>query len=330
MAETLYATFSDPNRARTAAEELMERGVRSDEVSLLVKDHDNIKNSSNGVDLEDTRPTSPMVGTEFRHAFDPLGNEMRQLSVSRIERGVDVELNPAQDDYPRGEGRGTSPFSSAPGSAPRDYNRDLDKNYNADYKADVERDEERDRAAEISREETLEATPYDDMKDPKASLRFSRGYNAIDPNSPDSVRVDPDAAGYRDTDPEPNPDVDAKEMGKNVAKGAGIGLGVGALAAVATLLIPGFGLIIGGGALAAAAAALAAGVGTGAIAGGVVSLLKDHGVPHESAVRYGQVYDGGGAVLAVTLSRPEMKSAVEEVFRKHGAQEVETHRAYMA
>jgi hypothetical protein len=46
----------------------------------------------------------------------------------------------------------------------------------------------------------------------------------------------------------------AADAGVGAAKGAGIGLGVGVLAGLASLAIPGFGLVLGGGALATALA----------------------------------------------------------------------------
>lgn len=330
MAETLYATFSDPDRARTAAEELLARGISADEISLLVKERSHVKESQGGVDLEDTRPTTVLRGTEFSTALDPLSNDLRQFSVPRIEQGLDVELNPAQDDYPRTGSMSPTELSSTPPSAQRDYNRGLeDDSSNKDYQANVSDDMARDRASEVTRQEELEATPYSD-KPKSETLRFSRGYNAIDENSPSGIKVDPDADAYRDADIHVRPDASTGEVAKGVAKGAGIGLGVGAVAAAATLLIPGIGFIIGGGALAAAVAALAAGAGTGAIAGGMAGFLHEHGLPDGTARKYAEVYDGGGAILAVTLARPELRQTVEDVLSASGAQMVETHQAYLS
>src|SRR5688572_15374801 len=71
----------------------------------------------------------------------------------------------------------------------------------------------------------------------------------------------------------------AGDAASGAAKGAGIGLGVGAAAALASMFIPGFGLVMGGGALASALAGLATTTAGGAIAGGATGYLKDQGVP---------------------------------------------------
>ena len=98
MAQTLYATFSDPNRAQSAAAEMLENGIGKDEISLFVKTDHHVKTATDGVDLEDTRPTTPMKGTEFNQGPDPMGNGLRQLSVPRIERGLDADIKTSAID----------------------------------------------------------------------------------------------------------------------------------------------------------------------------------------------------------------------------------------
>ena len=331
MSETLYATYVDPNRARQAANELMSMGVKPEEISLLVKRNEQVKNSEGGVDLENTRTTVPLSGTDFFTADDPMGDTMRQLSVPRIERGVNVELNPAQNDYPIAEPdpRG---LSSAPADASRDYNPGIeDDDYNKDYRSEVSDDIGRDRLHDERRKkEAIEATPYEDMPNPNDSLRFSRGFNAISEDSPETIKVDPDADGYRDGDPQLKADHGVNQVAQGAAQGAGIGFGLGAATALVTLLIPGLGLVIGGGALAIAAGALAAGTGLGAVAGGIAGVLKQQGLPEETINRFSSTFDHGGAILAVTVTKPELRDAVESALRHNGAQQVETHQAYLA
>jgi hypothetical protein len=293
MSETLYATYSDPVRAQKACEELLAKGVKQEMISLLVKHHDKLKSMADGVDLEDTRPTTPMRGTEFFKGIDPMGEGTRQLSVARIERGLDAEVS-------RNPGEG-------------------DKQIPA--RANVTDQEQKD---------TLESTPFDDTNDPNASLRFSRGYNAVGENSPENIRVDPDADAYRDTDPQMKEHLTAHDVSHGVAQGAGIGLGIGAAAAVVTLLIPGLGLVVGGGAMALAASALAAGAGAGAVAGGVSGLLRQQGLPDDRASDYARTFDGGGAILSVTITDAEMRDSIEETLRSNGAQSLETHQAYLS
>ncbi len=104
------------------------------------------------------------------------------------------------------------------------------------------------------------------------------------------------------------------------AKGAGIGLGAGVLAGLASLLVPGFGLVIGGGALAMALTGAAIATAGGGIAGGVTGFLKDQGIPEEHIAAYDKAVSSGGAIVAVTQSSNEVDtSQIMEVLNKYGA-----------
>lgn len=109
------------------------------------------------------------------------------------------------------------------------------------------------------------------------------------------------------------------DAAKGAAKGAGVGLGVGVLAAVASLFIPGVGLVVGSGALATAIAGAAATTAAGAAAGGVAGYLKDQGVPEDVLVTYNQTLDDGGAILAVTPNAKVSTTEVEAILAKYGA-----------
>lgn len=110
------------------------------------------------------------------------------------------------------------------------------------------------------------------------------------------------------------------------AKGAGIGLGVGVLAALASLIIPGFGLVAGGGALATAIAGAAGATAAGAVAGGVHGFLKDQGVPDQAALDYDHAVKTGGAVLAITVPSGDVDEATcREILSKYNAQNVNTY-----
>lgn len=284
MADTLYATFSNPSDAQTAASQMLELGIGKDEISLFFRADGGVKESSNSVDLVDTRPTTPMKGTEFNQGPDPLGNGLRQLSVPRIERGVDADIHKGPERDP-----------NAGAQEPADPNG-----------------------------------PYMDFSDSNEEEPFSRGFNAVSEDSPPLIKVDPDADSYRDADTHVKPGATMSDVGHGAAHGAGIGLGVGALAAVATMLIPGLGMVIGGGTLAAAMAALVAGTGAGTLAGGLAGFLTEHGVPQDEAARYANIHSRGGAILAVSVLQNDMRPTVEEVLRKNGADEVEVHQAYLS
>ena len=104
------------------------------------------------------------------------------------------------------------------------------------------------------------------------------------------------------------------------AKGAGVGLVAGALAALASLLIPGFGLVIGGGALATALASAAGTTAAGALAGGVTGFLQDQGVDKQLAVDYEAALKNGGAVIEVsTPSKDVSLTEIQQILTKYGA-----------
>jgi hypothetical protein len=110
------------------------------------------------------------------------------------------------------------------------------------------------------------------------------------------------------------------DAASGAAKGAGLGLGVGILAGIASMAIPGVGLVAGGGALATAIAGAVGTTAAGAVAGGVTGYLKDQGLPEPATEIYSRSLYDGGAVLAVTVPSNEVSSlTVEDVLDKYGA-----------
>lgn len=111
----------------------------------------------------------------------------------------------------------------------------------------------------------------------------------------------------------------AADASSGAITGAGVGLGVGTIAAVASLFLPGIGLVTGGGALAAAIAGAAATTAAGGVVGGVTGYLKDQGVPDFHAERYHEAVQGGGALIAVRVPSNDLDRAeVEDVLSKYG------------
>lgn len=114
-----------------------------------------------------------------------------------------------------------------------------------------------------------------------------------------------------------------KDAASGAAKGAAVGLGVGAVAALAAIAVPGFGLVAGGGAL---ATAIAGGIGTvagGAIAGGVMGYLQDQGVETHIAEQYAADIEEEGGLLAVDIPSGNVDEALaREVFDKYGGRNV--------
>lgn len=105
------------------------------------------------------------------------------------------------------------------------------------------------------------------------------------------------------------------------AKGAGIGLGVGAVAAVASLLIPGFGIVAGGGALATALISMAGTAAGGAISGGVAGFLQDQGVPQNVAQDSEAALKNGRAVVVVKCPTGKLSETdATGILAKYGAE----------
>ncbi|MGV3615185.1 MAG: hypothetical protein ACO1SV_07610 [Fimbriimonas sp.] len=118
----------------------------------------------------------------------------------------------------------------------------------------------------------------------------------------------------------------AADAGAGAVKGTAWGAGIGALAVLASLIVPGVGLVLGGGALAAGLGAVAASAGAGAVAGAVTGYLKDQGVDEHVAHHYEKTIGEGGALLAVTLPSGEIDEVrAREVLDKYGATQINAY-----
>ncbi len=108
-------------------------------------------------------------------------------------------------------------------------------------------------------------------------------------------------------------------------KGGVAGAGIGALAILASLFVPGVGLVLGGGALAMAFAGGAGTIAAGVAAGGVVGYLKDQGVTTDLAATYSDDLGRGGAILGVTVPTGNLTAEdAEAMLVKYGAITVST------
>ena len=117
-----------------------------------------------------------------------------------------------------------------------------------------------------------------------------------------------------------------EDAGEGAVKGTGVGLAVGAIAALASLIVPGVGLVLGGGALATALGGAALAAGAGAVAGGVTGYLKDQGVPADVAEHYHGTVQGGGAVLSInTPSGNVDQTEIQSVLTKYGGSNVNSY-----
>merc|ERR1711974_362833 len=84
-------------------------------------------------------------------------------------------------------------------------------------------------------------------------------------------------------------------------KGTGIGLGVGALAGLASLFVPGYGLVFGGGALLTASLSALGTGAAGTVSGGVTGYLKDQGLDKGLVGDYQHALEHSGAVVGVEV-----------------------------
>lgn len=109
------------------------------------------------------------------------------------------------------------------------------------------------------------------------------------------------------------------------AKGARIGLAAGAVAALASVLIPGVGLVLGGGALAIAIGGMAGATAAGAVAGGVTGYLKDQGISPSHTEVYEGVLRAGGALVTVspTNEKVDCDEICDILAKYHGT--ISTH-----
>ncbi|QIK79363.1 hypothetical protein G7077_11070 [Sphingomonas piscis] len=112
-----------------------------------------------------------------------------------------------------------------------------------------------------------------------------------------------------------------EKTGSFISKTAA-GAGVGALLGVAALAIPGVGPLAAAGAIASSAIPGAALTGTaiGAAAGGVGSLLTDHGVSDEDASYYEEHINRGGIFVSVDTDRAGVgaETARDIIYRAGG------------
>jgi len=114
------------------------------------------------------------------------------------------------------------------------------------------------------------------------------------------------------------------DAGAGAVKGAGAGLVVGAVAALASLMIPGFGLVTGGSALVTALGAAAGTTAAGALTGGVTGYLKDQGVDEPAARSYEDAIKNGGALVTLTLpSEKVSRIDAENILAKYGVGKIE-------
>lgn len=292
MPQTLYASFADPANAERAAGALLDFGVRQEDVSLV---------SSSGNAGNERRDFATHTATLEERTTTGAGTMTVGDEAYESGHTGAVERRSWGNEVAESGDRFGARVSSALGAG------NVASNYEAAADARAENE-----------------TPYTDTMGRPALDRVDASANRDD-YAGDNADHNELAAktGISTTTP--------ADAAAGAAKGAGIGLGLGVLAAIASIAIPGFGLVAGGGALATAIAGAAGTTVAGAVAGGVHGYLKDQGVPEDAAERFDQVYRGGGAILAVTVPSNNVDQVtVEEILRKYHAGDVGTYGSVAA
>jgi len=105
------------------------------------------------------------------------------------------------------------------------------------------------------------------------------------------------------------------EAGRDAWVGGAVGLAAGVVA----LAIPGIGPLIAAGPLAAAVG----GLSFGAAAGGIVGLLREHGIPDEEADFISEGVRKGGALVTVHGVDADRAGKAREILKRHNAIDTE-------
>lgn len=294
MANTLYAAFADTAMAEKAAGALLDHGVRAEDLSLV--QHESRYNTpttvsedtgvSPGYEGEMTGATTDSPGIMGTGVYNRPTNEVG-MSQSNMDMSTPMDTREVTPGMTSAEYEGVD-------TSVTDEEFQLQRN-----------DSEYDRENAYAKS-TESAAGYDDNTD--------RDEDANDAYTSEKAAKQ----GISTTT--------GADAGHAAVTGGAVGLGVGAIAAVASLLIPGFGLIVGGGALATAIGGMVATTGAGAVVGAVTGYLKDQGVEEHVAQQYTNTISGGGAILAVNVPSDDVDEAkAREILEKYGASNINTY-----
>jgi hypothetical protein len=102
-----------------------------------------------------------------------------------------------------------------------------------------------------------------------------------------------------------------------------IGGAVGLAAGMIAVAIPGIGPFLAAGPLATTLAGAIGGLTAGAATGGVIGLLRDHGISEEEAQFYAEGVKRGGALVTVHGVSDDRASQARTILSEHGAIDTE-------
>lgn len=357
MANTLYASFADAAMAEKAAGALLDHGVRAEDLSLVqhesrynlpttVAEDTGVSPSAEGEMTGATTDSPGILGTGTY--TPPMGTGMTTDVYDNTDNLDDV---PMANNGPYGDTTETS-FVDASDRDMTGYDRNTAVDAGVGNYAETTMETGTTEPTGVrtgGNGENLgfvSGTTDTPMNTYSASTGFDTDQGRV--TNYDSTNVDSNTMTSRtaDVDDPAKTENAAKhgistttpaDAGAGAITGTAVGLGVGAIAALASLLIPGFGLIVGGGALATALGGLVATTGAGAAVGAITGYLKDQGVEEHVAQKYGEAVAGGGAVLAIHVPSGDVdEPKARQVLEKYGATNVNTYamtenaRPYMA
>jgi len=109
----------------------------------------------------------------------------------------------------------------------------------------------------------------------------------------------------------------AGDAAHGAALGASVGAGLGFAGALASILVPGFGLVLASEVLAKALGLVALTAAGGAVAGGLTGYLVDLGVPAADASEYTEALQHGGVLVAVHGADGRQAGEIRQLFVKY-------------
>ncbi|HVL00781.1 MAG TPA: hypothetical protein VM553_13255 [Dongiaceae bacterium] len=127
----------------------------------------------------------------------------------------------------------------------------------------------------------------------------------------------PDTSGTRDFAHEQHTKLPEGATAGTVT-GMGVGAVLGWLAGIGSLAIPGVGPFIAAGPIMAALG----GAAVGGAAGGITGALVGMGIPEYEAKHYDGKIKSGNVLIAVHTDTSEEKKAVEEIYKRAGAEDI--------
>jgi hypothetical protein len=121
------------------------------------------------------------------------------------------------------------------------------------------------------------------------------------------------------TTPKVGPVLKDEGSGSEAVKDAFVGGAIGLAAGLFAVLVPGFGFLIAAGPLVGAFGGLTA----GAAVGGLIGILKDHGISEDEAEFYAEGVKRGGALVTVHGVEEKRETEARKILDTRGAIEVE-------